>query len=113
MPSSAPSRVLRTIDYNIELARRFVGDGSYEAFAQDERTLYAATRCLEIIPEGSRRLPADVKARHEDIPWDLIAGSGNVYRHDYEDVLPSLLWNTVREHLQPLERVVLDEIQAI
>jgi uncharacterized protein with HEPN domain len=31
------------------------------------KTVYAVTRCLEIISEASRRLPADLKARHPSI----------------------------------------------
>jgi uncharacterized protein with HEPN domain len=31
----------------------------YEAFVADPRTVYAVTRCLEIISEASRRLPDD------------------------------------------------------
>jgi hypothetical protein len=51
----------------------------------DPRTVYAVTRCLEIISEGSRRLPDDLKARHPSIAWRDMAGAGNIYRRDYED----------------------------
>jgi uncharacterized protein with HEPN domain len=53
-------------------------------------------RCLEIISEASRRLPASVKDRHPAIPWKEIAGAGNVYRHDYEEVSAVKVWNTVK-----------------
>jgi uncharacterized protein with HEPN domain len=100
------------IGYNAALAPRFVQDISYEAFAKDERTLYAVTRCLEIISEASRRLPDELKARYSEVPWRQIAGSGNIYRHDYEDVLPSILWNTILYHLGVLERAVHDELEG-
>ena len=54
---------------------------SYEAFRADVRTVYAVTRCLEIISEASRRLPKQLKARHTKISWTDIAGAGSVYRH--------------------------------
>ncbi|HVW55697.1 MAG TPA: HepT-like ribonuclease domain-containing protein [Rhizobiaceae bacterium] len=94
------------------MARRFVEDISYQAFAADELRLYAVTRCLEIISEASRRLPDEMKARHADVPWRQIAGSGNFYRHDYEDVLPGILWNTVLHHLAVLERAVSEELEG-
>ncbi|WP_235911965.1 HepT-like ribonuclease domain-containing protein [Mesorhizobium xinjiangense] len=103
--------MLEAIRDNITLAHRFVDGLSYEAFAEDERTLYAVTRCLEIISEASRRLPDVLKARHPEVPWDRIAGAGNVYRHDYEDVLPRFLWNTVLNHLDGLEEAVRKEIE--
>jgi uncharacterized protein with HEPN domain len=79
---------------------------SFEQFAVDERTVYAATRCLEILSEASRRLPADMKGRHPQVPWNRMAAAGNVYRHDYEDVLASILWTTIHGDLDELERVV-------
>jgi uncharacterized protein with HEPN domain len=112
MPSKDAKRVLRAIAHNAALTHRFVEGISYEAFATDERTLYAVTRCLEIISEASRRLPDEVKARHVDVPWRQIADSGNFYRHDYEDVLPGILWNTVLHHLGVLERAVHDELEG-
>jgi uncharacterized protein with HEPN domain len=55
------------------------------------------TRCLEIISEASRRLPDDMKARHPGIAWKKMAGAGNIYRHDHEDVAAQLVWGTVKE----------------
>jgi len=103
MPSSDIARVLASILHNIELARRFTEEISFEQFENDQRTIYAVTRCLEIISEASRRLPDEIKARHPRVPWSQMAGAGNIYRHDYEDVLPTILWTTVKDHLQELE----------
>ena len=111
MPSRETSRIAAVISYNITLARRFVENMNLEAFSADERTLYAVTRCLEIISEASRRLPNDMKARYPEVPWAQIAGAGNVYRHDYEDVLASILWNTVHHQLDGLERAAKGELE--
>jgi uncharacterized protein with HEPN domain len=86
MPSNAEERSLRDILFHIDLATEFVAGFDRETFKSDLRTLYAVTRCLEIISEASRRLPDDLKARHPAIAWKQMAGAGNVYRHDYEDV---------------------------
>jgi uncharacterized protein with HEPN domain len=84
-----------------------------EAFVEDTRTVYAVTRCLEIVSEASRRLPEDLKARHPTIPWKNIAGAGNVYRHDYEDVAARVVLDTVKLALPPLKAVILEEIERI
>jgi uncharacterized protein with HEPN domain len=86
MRSNAEEHSLRDILYHIDLATEFVAGFDRNTFKNDLRTLYAVTRCLEIISEASRRLPADLKARHLGIAWKQMAGAGNVYRHDYEDV---------------------------
>jgi uncharacterized protein with HEPN domain len=84
---------------------------SYEDFCADRRTVYAVTRCLEIISEASRRLPRHLKARHAQIPWTDVAGAGNVYRHSYEDVLEQILWHTLKNGLGPLKAVVEEELR--
>jgi uncharacterized protein with HEPN domain len=112
MPSKAADTALRDILHHIDLAQRFV-DGLHRAdFLADTRTVYAVTRCLEIISEASRRLPDDLKARHPAIPWKQMAGAGNVHRHDYEDVAARYVWDTVLRDLPPLRVVVEREIDA-
>jgi len=101
MPSKRPEVPLKAIRDNILLAQAFVEGFNLRTFRADARTIYAVTRCLEIISEASRRLPASVKSRHPNIPWKEIAGAGNVYRHDYEDVSTAMIWNTVKA-LPPL-----------
>jgi uncharacterized protein with HEPN domain len=64
------------------------------------------TRCLEIISEASRRLPDELKARHPSIAWKDMAGAGNIYRHDYEDVAAQQVWEAVQIDLPPLGAVI-------
>jgi uncharacterized protein with HEPN domain len=106
MRSDAALGALRDIAFQIELAQRFVSGIEYEAFHGDLRTVYAVTRCLEIISEASRRLPDDLKDRHKSIAWKDMAGAGNIYRHGYEDVAAQQVWNTVRIDLPPLRMVI-------
>jgi uncharacterized protein with HEPN domain len=110
MHSSQFETALRDILRNIELAEEFVVGFDREAFLSDIRTIYAVTRCLEIMSEASRRLPADLKARHPSIPWREMAGAGNVYRHDYEDVAAQYVWETVDLSLPPLRIAVEREL---
>ena len=111
MPSRQVDQALRTIAGNVALARSFLAGMSFEAFAGDQRTAYAVTRCLEIVSEASRCLPDDLKLRRPNVPWSRIAGAGNIFRHDYEDVLPEILWNTVQHQLGDLETAVAKELE--
>jgi len=97
MRSDLVAIALQDILHHINLAERFVAGFDPEKFAADVRTIYATTRCPEIISEASRRLPDELKARHPQIAWRQMAGAGNVYRHDYEDVAAHLVWNTVHD----------------
>jgi uncharacterized protein with HEPN domain len=110
MPSDAADTALRDILHHIDLATEFVAGVDRAAFDADLRTIYAVTRCLEIISEASRRLPNDLKARHPSIAWKQMAGAGNVYRHDYENVAARYVWDTVQLALPPLRAVIEREL---
>ena len=71
------------------------------------------TRCLKVISEASRRLPDEMKTRYPAIAWKNMAGAGNVYRGDYEDVAAKLVWDAVELALPPLRDVVAREIAAL
>jgi uncharacterized protein with HEPN domain len=113
MPSDAASAALRDIAHHIDLATHFAAGFDYKAFVDDPRTVYAVTRCLEIISEASRRLPDDLKARHPSIAWKDMAGAGNIYRHDYEDVAAQHVWDAVQIDLPPLRVVIAQELASL
>jgi uncharacterized protein with HEPN domain len=113
MPSKTPEDALDHIRHNIYLARSFIEGLDYAAFVDSALVFYGVTRCLEIISEASRRLPPEMKARYPHIPWNEMAGAGNVYRHDYEDVAQYLVWGTVNDRLPALLAMVEMELNII
>jgi uncharacterized protein with HEPN domain len=112
MPSKPANTALRDILHHIELAASFSAGFDRDSFKHDIKTVYAVTRCLEIISEASRRLPDDLKARHPAIGWKQMAGAGNVYRHDYEDVAAEFVWETVARALPPLRSAIEAELKT-
>jgi uncharacterized protein with HEPN domain len=113
MPSDSPVTPLRDILYHIDLAETFVAGFDSAAFHGDLRTIFAVTRCLEIISEASRRLPLSLKDRHPSIAWKRMAGAGNVYRHDYEEVAANYVWDTMQNDLPPLRAVIEQELRQL
>jgi uncharacterized protein with HEPN domain len=111
MLSEIERDALEDIRDNIARAMRFVDGLDLDAFLADDKTFYAATRCLEIISEASRRLPPAFKERFPVIPWKDVAGSGSIYRHSYENVQELRIWKTIHEALPPLRAVVDAELQ--
>ena len=113
MPSSPSERThlaLHDIRANILLAQSFVSGMTLATFVADRRSVYAVTRCLEIVSEAARRLPEDMRARHPAQPWRAIMGAGNVYRHDYDNVAEDFIWRTVQQNLPALRAVVEQEL---
>lgn len=113
MPSERAAGPLRDILHHIDLAGRFVEGFSRESFKSDLPTVYAVTRCLEIISEASRRLPDVLKNRHPTIARKQMSAAGNVYRHDYEDVAANFVWDTLQQALPPLRVVIDTEIKRL
>src|SRR4030081_1906539 len=111
MPSKPADTALRDILHHIDLAAKFSAGFDHPSFNDAIKTVYAVTRCLEIISEASRRLPDDVKARHPAIGWKQMAGAGNVYRHDSEAVAAEFVWETVERALPPLRDVIETELK--
>jgi uncharacterized protein with HEPN domain len=111
MLSEIERDALEDIRDNIARAMRFVRGLDLEGFLGDDKTFYAATRCLEIISEASRRLPPAFKDRFSEIPWKAVAGSGSIYRHNYEDVLERRIWQTIHEAPPALRALVDAELQ--
>ena len=112
MLSDAERDALEDIRDNIARAMRFVDGLDLDAFLADDKTFYAATRCLEIISEASRRLPLAFKKRFPEIPWKDVAGAGSIYRHSYEQVQERRIWTTIHEALPPLRAVADTELNA-
>jgi len=113
MPSESFKFALYDIRDNILLAQRFVEGLTFDSFKDSRLHVYATTRALEIVSEASRRLPEDFRDRHGHLPWRSIRDAGNFYRHRYDNVTESYVWETVHVHLGALLAVILAEIRAL
>lgn len=85
---------------------------SLEAFENDWQRQWLVERGVEIISEASRHLGDDLKARNPEIPWQKVAGIGNVLRHDYESIAAPILWKLVQTDLPALEKACRSELVA-
>jgi uncharacterized protein with HEPN domain len=96
----------------IERVNGVLADVSLEAFENDWQRQWLVERGVEIISEASRHLPDDLKARNPEIPWQKVAGIGNVLRHSYESIAAPVLWKLVRADLPTLEKACRSELAA-
>jgi uncharacterized protein with HEPN domain len=97
---------LKDIILNIDAARSFITNISYDQFIEDKKTNYSVVRCLEIIGEASKHIPATVRNKYPDVPWKAIAGTRNIIVHEYADVDLQEVWETVINDLAPLKRQI-------
>ncbi len=59
----------------------------------------ALERFLEIVGEGVKRLPMDLRLRHPSVPWKEIAGTRDHLSHGYGAVDYQVLWDAVQKDL--------------
>ena len=85
---------------------------SLEGFESDWQRQWLVERGIEIISEASRHLPDDLKARNPEIPWQKVAGIGNILRHNYENIAAPVLWKLVHADLPTLEKACRSELAA-
>ena len=110
MGAKSPLPALEHIAEAVGQIQSVIAGKSFEAVFRDPVLRAAIERWIEIISEASRRLPEEMKLRHPNIPWRQVANVGNVLRHDYDGVLPDLIWEIVTRDLAPLEKVIADLI---
>ena len=110
MVTRSPAARLTDIVEASELIRHDMEGVTLDAFKPDIHKRWFVERGIEIISEASRRLPDDLKARHPQIPWQKVAGIGNVLRHNYEDVAAPIMWKLVQDDLPALEAVCREEL---
>jgi uncharacterized protein with HEPN domain len=110
MLSERAHKALLDIRDNIRFAEEWSRGMSLEAFSNNRLIFYAVTRCLEIVSEASRRLPAELTNRHPHLGWRDIRDAGNIYRHDYDGVQERLILTTVRQSLPALAEAIEAEI---
>jgi uncharacterized protein with HEPN domain len=87
----------------VDRIARYTQSLDRDAFVQDDKTIDAVVRSLEVIGEAARRLPSEFKTKHGEIPWHQIAGLRNPIVHAYFDVDVELVWVVVRAELPGLK----------
>jgi uncharacterized protein with HEPN domain len=101
---------LEDIREAIDEAQRFSAGMSFEDYLGNPLVCRGVERCIEIVSEASRHIPAKRKVAHPHVPWRNIAGIGNVLRHGYRLVDHRIIWSVVRNDL-PALRVVVEAIR--
>ena len=91
----------------IDKIERYTHGIDFVVWQEDEKTVDAVIRNLEIIGGASSHLPAEVQAHYEDVPWNMMKGIRNILAHEYFGVDLEIVWKTVKEDLPVLKERLL------
>src|SRR5438132_2463171 len=102
---AARSYRIRLSDIREEIAgiRELTKDADAASFAANWAMKRAVEHALLIIAEATKHVPAELKARRPEVPWQKIRGLGNMLRHEYRRIDPDILWSVVTDHLDQLD----------
>ncbi len=94
-------------------AQEVCADKTLEALLQDWLATAALERFLEIVGEGVKRLPPDLRDRYQTVPWKEIAGTRDHLSHGYDDVDYQVLWDAVKQDVPLLIRTIEQMLQEL
>ena len=91
----------------------FVKGMSIEEFKEDEKTLFAVIRALEVIGEAAKKIPAAIKNKHKQIPWKEMAGMRDKLIHEYFGVNINVVWKTIKQDISAIKPLIKDLADVI
>lgn len=84
---------------SISKIRRYTRGFDFDKFEDDEKTIDAVIRNLEIIGEAARNVPREIQTLYPDLPWAEMQTMRNIVIHQYHGVNLKIIWQTVQEDL--------------
>lgn len=84
---------------NAQLAIRFVQDVDFETFKNDNKTVYAVIRAVEIIGEAASNVPDEIRSKYPTLPWRDIRGMRSKLVHQYFGINMEVVWQTIQDDL--------------
>ena len=109
-------------DYNLYLQDIFeccenavsYTDGmTFAEFSDDQKTIDAVVRNLEIIGEAVKNVPTETLQTKPEIKWKQIAGFRDIIIHQYFKVDLEIVWDVVQNRLPELKTAVSEMLIEI
>lgn len=86
--------------------RDYTSGMNLEGLKNDDRTLDAVVRNLEVIGEAAKKIPDDVRRRYPVIEWKKIAGLRDILIHEYFGIDVNIIWDIVQTKIPPLDEQI-------
>jgi len=102
--SHCPIEYLRHMLDEIEYIEHAKQETDKHSFFSDETLKRSFVRSIEVIGEAAKKLPEDFRQRHNELPWQKIAGMRDKLIHDYFGIDYGLVWDVVEHNLPELKR---------
>ena len=82
-----------------EKIERYLSGLTKDDFLEDSRTVDAVVRNFEVMGEAAKRISAETRDAHPNVPSSDIARFRDVLIHRYDEVVPRQVWRIAREEM--------------
>lgn len=76
---------------------------AYEEVINNPIMYYGFVKHVEIIGEACYKLTKEFRESHAEMDWDVIEGMRHVLVHDYYQIRPEQLWDTIQNDIPELK----------
>ena len=83
----------------------------FSEFCQDEKTVFAVIRALEVAGEAAKNIPHELKSAYPDVPWKEMAGMRDVLIHQYFGIDHAVIWETIQRDVKQVLPILKDMIE--
>jgi uncharacterized protein with HEPN domain len=90
---------LEDIVESITKILRYTNSYDIEKFKNDDKTVDAVIRNLEIIGEASNKIPKNIREKYSSVPWDEMYRMRNKTIHEYFGVDYEIVWDIISTYL--------------
>ena len=105
--------LLNDISQAIDRIEKYIKTLSFDAFSEDQKSVDAVVRNLEIIGEAASRLPDEFKEKYSEIEWYKVVGLRHRIVHAYFGIDLEIIWQILQKNLpelrQKITRIMGDE----
>lgn len=107
------AKLLRHAIEAIELIEEFLGVMTFSEFENDNKTISAVVRQIEIIGEAMKHLSPVFQQKYPELRIADAVGMRNIIVHEYFDVDLKVVWDTCVEDIPKLKKAVSDILIVI
>ncbi len=94
--------LIKDIEISNSKILKYIKGLSYNSFIEDDKTIDAVIRNLEIIGEAANKIDNNFKIKNPQIDWNRIRGLRNRIVHDYFGIDYEIVWNIITDDLDEL-----------
>jgi len=104
---------LKDILDSMENIDHYLEGVDYEDFVEDQKTIDAVVRNIEIIGEATKQIPENIQKEYPEVPWKKMAKMRDKMIHGYFTISEDILWETVKHDIPETKHLIKEMLEDI